>query len=183
MILVAALLPAPFTASAQGPSPPVTKTNSIKDVRVSALPGWFEFVSEKYRFRVLFPGEPQTDGDVASMKGFKVKDASGQWAAWCSDLGRTVPNESSALRSAYQQAIGAMTHDRNSLFISGDVFLYGRLGTEMVIHTSGRISYIRAFIFGRRLYTLSVTRKRTDQGRDAIPPDVRQFFDSFAYWD
>ena len=182
MFLAAALLVSyPAAASAQNSS--VTKENALGNVRVSSIPGWFEFVSEQYRFRILFPGAPQHDNDVASMKGFKVTNASGHWAAWCSDLGREAPNEESILRSAYQRTIETMTSHRTSLFVSGDVFLNGRLGAELIIDEGGRTSYVRAFIFGRKLYTLSVTRKKGSPGGNTLPSDVRQFFDSFTYWD
>jgi hypothetical protein len=182
-LVVALLLLFHPAASAQVASSPITKANALGNVRVSSLPGWFEFVSEESKFRVLFPGTPKFDDDVSSMKGYKFKDDSGQWAAWCSDLGREVPNDPASLRNAYQQSIGAKTRGRDNLFISGDVWLNGRLGTEFIIQRGGRVDYIRAFAFGRRLYTLNVTRKRTTRGSSAIPADVQQFFDSFVYWD
>ena len=170
-------------AFTQNSAPTITRADALKSVRVSSLPGWFEFVSEESRFRILFPGAPKPNNDVSTMKGFKFEDASGHWAAWCSDLGVTAPNDNSLLRDQYQRAIAAMTHGNNRLFVSGDVFLNGRLGAEVIIQRSSRVDYIRTFAFGRRLYTLTVTRKRTNGVGSDVPQDVQEFFDSFTYWD
>lgn len=176
------LLSQATTASAQTSSSPVTKAEAIRTVRVSSLPGWFEFLSEQCRFRVLFPGAPRT-GVVASSKGFKLRNGSDQWAARCGDLDVSAPNETSLLRQKYQEVIAAMTRGDNRLFASGDVMLNGRLGAEVIIQRSSRIDYVRTFAYGRRVYTLTVTRKRTNPVRDGVPPDVQTFFDSFTYWD
>jgi len=170
-------------AFTQNSAATIAKADALKSVRVSSLPGWFEFVSEASRFRILFPGAPKSNNDVSTMKGFTIEDASGHWAAWCSDLGVTAPNNDSLLREKYQHAIAGMVHGNNRLFVSGDVFLNGRLGAEVIIQRSSRVDYIRTFAFGRRLYTLTVTRKRTNHVGSDVPEDVQQFFDSFIYWD
>jgi hypothetical protein len=172
-----------FTPTAQQPASQITKASALKNVRISSLPGWSEVVSDEGNFRILFPGKPQTDDDVVSMKGFKLANTAGKWSASRADLGRTVPNDESALREVYQQSMDAMTHNKTFLIASGDVFLNGRLGIEFRIRGLSQTSYTQAFVFGRRLYTLSVTRKKTAQVSDENPSDVQQFFDSFAYWD
>jgi len=171
------------TASAQQPASQITKASAIKNVRVSSVPGWSEAVSDECSFRILFPGKSEIDNDVASMKGFKLANSSGKWSALCADLGRIVPNDETALRQVYQQSMDAMTHNKTYLIASGDVFLNGRLGIEFRIRGLSQTSYTQAFVFGRRLYTISVTRKKADQVNSENPSDVQQFFDSFAYWD
>lgn len=168
---------------AQDSSSSITKAGALKNTRVLSLPGWSEAVSDECHFRVLFPGQPKIDDDVASIKGFKLANSSGKWTASCADLGRTVPNEEAALRQLYQQSMAAMTRNKTYLLADSDVLLNGRLGTEFRIRGLSQTSYTRAFVFGRRLYTLSVTRKKAAQVSDENPPDVQQFFDSFAYWD
>ena len=168
---------------AQDSSSSITKASALKNTKVLSLPGWSETVSDECHFRVLFPGQPKIDDDVASIKGFKLTDSSGKWSASCADLGRTVPNEEAALRQLYQQSMAAMTRNKTYLLADSDVFLNGRLGTEFRIRGLSQTSYTRAFVFGRRLYTLSVTRKKAAQVNAENPPDVQQFFDSFAYWD
>ena len=42
---------------------------------------------------------------------------------------------------------------------------------------------MRAFLFGRRMYTLAVDRKTTATGDATVPVDVKQFYESFTYWD
>lgn len=172
----------PATASAQASSSPISRAEALSTVRFSSAPGWYEFLSEQCRFRVLFPGAPRT-GVVASSKGFELDSGSEEWAARCGDLREIAPNETALLRLRYQQMIATMTHGSNRLFVSGDVMLNGRLGAEVIVQRSSRINYVRLFAYGRRLYTLTVTRKRTKQLRDGIPEDVQKFFDSFTYWD
>jgi hypothetical protein len=171
------------TVSAQQPATQITRASALKNVRISSLPGWSEAVSDECSFRILFPGQPKIDDGGVSTKGFKLANSSGKWSASCADLGRTVPNDESELRQVYQQSMDAMTHNKTYLIASGDVFLNDRLGTEFRIRGLSQTSYTRAFVFGRRLYTISVTRKKTDQVSAENPADVQQFFDSFAYWD
>src|SRR4051794_23793696 len=99
------------TVQAQDSSSSITKASALKNTRVLSLPGWSEAVSDECHFRVLFPGQPKIDDDVASIKGFKVANSSGKWTASCADLGRTVPNEEAALRQLYQQSMAAMTRN------------------------------------------------------------------------
>ena len=172
-----------LTASAQQPAPEITKASALKNVRISTLPGWSEAVSDECSFRILFPGKSEIDHDVVSTKGFKLANSSGKWRAVCADLGRTVPNDESALREVYQQSMDAMTHNKTYLIASSDVLLNGRLGIEFRIRGLSQTSYTQAFVFGHRLYTISVTRKKTEQVSPDNPADVQQFFDSFAYWD
>ena len=120
---------------------------------------------------------------VASVKGFELDSGSDQWLARCGDLRVFAPDDNALLRGRYQEMIATMTHGNNRLFVSGDVFLNGRLGAEVIIQRSSRIDYVRTFAYGRRLYTLTVTRKRKNQLRNGLPEDVKMFFDSFTYWD
>ena len=179
LIFVSALIP----GYAQTSSSQITKTKALQNVRVSSVPGWFELVSDENKFRVLFPARPKIDNDVISMKGFKVANDSGKWAAFCSDLGRPAPDDEPALRNLYQQSIDSMTRNKTYLLASGDVFLNGRLGIDFRIRGLSHTSYTRAFAVGRRLYILSVEQKKTANSEPETPPEVQQFFDSFAYWD
>lgn len=184
LILIATVLTAGY---AQSSSPQITKARALRDVRVLSLPGWSEVLSDENKFRILFPGKAQIDDDVISMKGFTLTKGSGHWSVFCADLGVSIPNEESALRKAYQQSIDSMTRNKTYLLASEDVSLNGRLGIQFRIRGLSRTSYTRAFAFGRKLYTISVSQKKTadqtaDQNADP-PPDVQQFFDSFAYWD
>lgn len=52
-----------------------------------------------------------------------------------------------------------------------------------MIERPDAVSYMRAFAFGHRLYTLAVDVMRAPTGDATIPNDVGQFFDSFIYWD
>ena len=117
------------------------------------------------------------------MKGFKLTNAAGKWAVFCSDLGKNAPDDESGMRSLYQRSMDSMTHNKTYLLVSEDVFLNGRLGVEFRIRGLSQTSYTRAYAFGPRLYTLSVTRKKTANEEPDTPPDVQQFFDSFTYWE
>ena len=161
----------------------ITKASALKNVRVWSIPGWSEVISDGCKFRVLFPGPPKIDDDVISIRGLRFSNSAGKWSASCSDLGRTVANDDAILRELYQKSMDSMTHNKTYLLASSDVFLNQRLGVEFTIRGLSQVSYTRAFVSGRRLYTVSVARKNSAKTADDIPRDVQQFFDSFAYWD
>jgi len=169
--------------SGQEAASPVSKTRAIKEVRVSSMSGWYEAVSEEGRYRVLFPRQPQIDDDVVSVKGFRCIEPESNWLASYTDFARPVPNDENYLRNAYHGSVEAITKKGNSLLAQRDVFLNGRLGNEFVVGGPALISYLRVFVSGSRMYTLSVNRKKTPGTNGQIPGDVQQFFDSFAYWD
>jgi len=163
----------------------VAREQAIKQVKVSSLPDWQEAISEDGRFRVLFPGSFKRGVERGtSEKGFKLIQPDTNWFAYYVDYDRPMPNDESYLRNAYKGSVSAIT--RNGRFLLGqrDVFLNNRLGSEFVVDGPGRISYGRAFVAGRRMYILNVDRKVGDAIVNAsIPADIKQFFDSFTYWD
>lgn len=179
LIVVAAALTTGYAQTSEQ----VTKANALKKVGVTSLPGWSEVLSDKNKFRVLFPGQPQVDDDVISMPGFRLTNASGKWSVFCADLRGNVPKDESSLRDLYQRSMDSMTHNKTFLLASQDVFLNGRLGIEFRIRGLAQTSYTRAFASSRSLYTLSVSRKNPKNPEADTPQDVQQFFDSFAYWD
>jgi hypothetical protein len=162
----------------------ISKSTALKQARVSALPGWRETISNDGRFRILFPGKPHAvDDRDAYIKGFKFETAENGWVAQYSNLERAIPNDDLTLRAMYRPSEEAIALKGQQLLARRDVFLNGRLGRELVILGTGRVTYMRAFVFGRRVYTLSVDRWTVKEVSAAIPTDVQQFFDSFAYWD
>jgi hypothetical protein len=182
-IAFAPVIPGLTVIRAQSSPTSISKTEALRNVRVSAVPAWSEVVSAQDNFRILFPGKPQIDDDVISIRGFKFANSAGKWSASCADLPQTVPNDEAALRELYQRSMDAMTRNKTYVMSSSDVSLNGRLGVEFTIRGSSRISYTRAFASGRRLYTISVSRKNPAPATDDPPADIQQFFDSFAYWD
>jgi hypothetical protein len=186
LMLAVALMPmnlASAAVRAQASSTSITKASALKNVRVSSIPGWFDAVSDESSFRILFPGKPEMDDDVVSIRGFKFTNSAGKWSASCTDLKQTTPADEVSLRALYQKSMDAMTRNKTYLLASGDIFLNGRLGVEFRIRGLSRVSYTRAFVSGRRLYTISVSRDNPAQATGDTPADVQQFFDSFAYWD
>ncbi len=162
----------------------VAKSEAIRKAPVGAIPDWRETISDDGRFRILFPGHPQVDNDVVAAAGLKVIESNTTWTVFYSDLGREVPNNEAAFRKAYRGGLTGMTGEGRTLLSQRDVYLNGRLGAEFVIAAAGLTSYMRAFVVGRRLYTLAAHRKEVDAAnRASIPTDVRHFFDSFAYWE
>ena len=172
-----------LTAHAQEPPSSLTKASALKNVQVSSLPGWFEAVSDECHFRILFPGKPEINDEIISIKGLRVSNSSGKWSASCADLGTTAPKDESELQKLYQHSMDAMTRNKTYLISSSDIYLNGRLGIEFRIRGLSQTSYTRALAVGRRLYTVSVSRKKTTEESADYPSDVQQFFNSFAYWD
>ncbi|MGZ8848350.1 MAG: hypothetical protein ACXW3C_17955 [Pyrinomonadaceae bacterium] len=163
---------------------PLAKSEAIRKAHVGAIPDWRETISDDGRFRILFPGPPQVDNDVVTAVGLKVIEPNTSWTVFYSDLGRVVPTNEAAFRKAYRGGLNGLTGEGRTLLSQRDVYLNGRLGTEFVIEGAGLTSYMRAFVVGRRLYTLAAHRKEVDASNRAnIPTDVRHFFDSFAYWE
>ncbi|HEV7860392.1 MAG TPA: hypothetical protein VGO91_17375 [Pyrinomonadaceae bacterium] len=161
---------------------PLDKTQALKDVKVSSVNGWKEMVLDKGRFRVLFPREPETE-DNPAMHGYKLKSAETNWFAYYNDFEEPRTNDETKLRDAYHKSVEALTKKGSKLLKQVDVRLNGRLGSEFVLEGPGTVSYMRAFMIGRRLYTLVVDSKRAVNGDATIPQDVQQFFDSFTFWD
>ncbi|HEX5704614.1 MAG TPA: hypothetical protein VFX97_15540 [Pyrinomonadaceae bacterium] len=163
---------------------PLTRFEAIRKARVGAIPNWRETISDKGRFRILFPGPAQVDNNVVSAVGLRVIEPNTSWNVFYSDLDRIVPINEAAFRKAYRAGLNGMTGEGRTLLSQRDVYLNGGLGTEFVIDGVGRTSYMRVFVVGRRLYTLAAHRNAVDaSNRSNIPTDVRQFFDSFAYWE
>lgn len=163
---------------------PLAKSEAIRKAPVGAIPDWRETISDDGRFRILFPGPHQVDNDVVTAVGLKVIEPNTSWTVFYSDLGRLVPTNEAAFRKAYRVGLSGLTGEGRTLLSQRDVYLNGRLGTEFVIEGAGLTSYMRAFVVGRRLYTLAAHRKEVDaSNRGNIPTDVRRFFDSFAYWE
>ncbi len=163
---------------------PLAKSEAIRKARVGAIPEWRETISDDGRFRVLFPGRAQVDNNVVSAVGLRVIEPNTSWNVFYSDLDRIVPINEVAFRKAYRAGLNGLTGEGRTLLSQKDVYFNGRLGTEFVIEGVGRISYMRVFVVGRRLYTLAAHRNAVDaSNRSNIPTDVRHFFDSFAYWE
>lgn len=172
------------TASGQGRNPTVTKAQAISGLKVSTYQDWPETVSETGRFRILFPGRPKLDDNVVSVTGFRWIDGDLGWFAYYTDFAESRLSDDASLRTAYHDSVAAIAEHANARLLSQrDICLNGRLGIEFVIEAKTTVSYMRSFLFGSRMYILSVDRKGTVNGVPAIPADVQQFFESFAYWD
>ena len=170
-------------ACGQAVRPSVSKAQAMKDVKAPIIAGWHEAISDEGRFRILFPGQPRADAEVRSMKGFKFFAAEANWFAYYTDFDQPRASDDAHLRSAYNDSVEDITKNGKQLLSQKDVFLNGRLGSEFIIEAPGTVSYMRAYLFGRRMYTLAVDRKRVANGDATIPNDVQQFFESFTYWD
>lgn len=163
---------------------PLAKSEAIRKAPVGAIPDWRETISDKGRFRILFPGPAQVDNNVVSAVGLRVIEPNTSWNVFYSDLDRIVPINEAAFRKAYRAGLNGLTGEGRVLLSQKDVYLNGRLGTEFIIEGAALTSYMRVFVVGRRLYTLAAHRKQVDASNKAnIPTDVRHFFDSFAYWE
>lgn len=118
------------------------------------------------------------------MHGYQMFGDVTNWFAFYTDYETPRPSDEKHLREAYQGSVQTMTQKKGTkLLAQSDVFLHGRLGSQFIIEGLGITSYMRAFAFGRRLYTLAVDRRIEGTAIPRLPKDVQQFFDSFTYWD
>lgn len=161
-----------------------SKTEAIRKAPVGAISGWLETISDEGRFRILFPAAPQFDNEIVAARGLTVIEPNTSWSVHYSDIGRVLKANEPSFRKAYRDGLVGMVGPGKILVSQRDIYLHGKLGTEFVIGRPGVTSYMRAFLIGRRLYTLAAHRKAVDlaPGGD-IPRDIRQFFDSFTCWE
>ncbi len=168
---------------AQPTAPTINKAQALREVKVKSFGAWKETVSEQGRFRVLFPGTPNVSDEVVTMPGFKFTSRPGaNWFAYFSDLSATVTDHVQ-LRNKYRESVKAITQDGSRLLRQTDIYLNGKLGTEFVLKGRGRISYMRGFLVGSRMWLLSVDFSKSTNRGSTIPRDVQVFFDSFTFWE
>jgi hypothetical protein len=162
-------LTAQLPATSQNRKPPASDT---------------EIVSEKGRFRVTFPAKPTEEDEnygPAGMYGFSLREGDTKWSAHYIDLPNPTTDEDK-LREAYNSSVEAIVASGSRLVRKGEIRLNGKLGIEFVTEKSGEVSFSRAFLVGRRLYTLGVRIKaRLKDG--IVPTEVKKFFDSFDFWE
>ncbi len=163
---------------------PVSKADALSSAKVSAVNGWKEVISEKGRFRIIFPSEPQAKTDESEpTQGYYLVVPGAKWYALYNDFNETRTDDEAQLRDAYQKSVQDVTKGGAKLLRQDDVYVNGRLGSEFVLEKEGVVSFMRAFVVGRRMYTLAVDSKNATSGNHNLPTDVKQFFDSFTYWD
>ena len=182
------LLPLLFLFGLTGackPTQRVTKADARNNVKLAVVDNWKEAISEQGRFRILFPNTPRLREDLSTLKGFSLVETSTSWTAYYLDYPEPRKSDDGTLHSAYAGSVESIVKRSQAQLLSQkDVRLNGRLGTECVIvNKAGLISYIRAFLYLRRMYMLEVDRKGEVVTEATVPKDVQQFFDSFAYWD
>ena len=176
------LLPgAAGAACAQKGAAAIDRDAALKGVKVTAVNGWKEATSEKGRFRILFPRQPEV-ADEPVGRGFELKDGKAKWFALYVDFDHAVTADDAALRQKYKESAEALASKGSKLIRSSDVTLNGRLGREIILVGRGAKSYLRTFQIGSRLYTLAVDVYGDSGEADEMPPEVQQFFDSFTFW-
>lgn len=168
----------------QASQPSLDKAQVLKTVKVQSVADWKEVISDTGRFRILFPDEPEKSdksiGDFTE-QGYKLHSGETFWMAYYSDFQRPIVGEA-ALRDAYQKSAAGLTGKGSKLLRQNDIILNGRLGTEMILKARNTV-FMRGFLIGRRMYVLEVDRPDVPDGDSTIPDDVRQFFDSFTFWE
>lgn len=142
-------------------------------------------ISESSHFRVLFPSEPTLipgDEVVSMLEGYKHIAGKTKWSVECGEFGETRIDDERLLREAYRGSAEAVAKNRGQLLKQSDVILNGILGTEFIIEGRDTVTYMRAFLAGRRMYTLTVVSEKVTNADSTIPLDVQQFFESFTFW-
>jgi len=175
------LLSLEILTPAQETGSPITKEQALSQLREPAR-DWREVISDEGRFRITFPGGTiAPDRDVISMHGFKLVRETSNWSAMYSDLSRSLDTDAQ-IRDAYHRSMLTVVKNGAKLISQRDVVLNGRLGDEVIILGLQTKTFMRAFLVGKRLYSLSVDIKDGRDERNEIPKDVQQFFDSFTFW-
>lgn len=141
-----------------------------------------EIISDEARFRVVFPGKPEIDDDVITVRGFRLRARGARWVVSYSDLDLPRSVTSEELRERYHKANQAAARS-GQLVSERDVFLNGRLGSEVVIRNQDELTRMRSFISGKRVFIIAVITNETDKARSQIDDDIKQFFESFTFWD
>lgn len=178
------LLPLTQAGCGQEGGRPAGKEQASKGLKTAPADGWREAVSEKGRFKVLFPGEPGVV-DTQGLKGYEFRQDSKKrkWVAQYFDFGSYVNPSDAGLRKAYKDGFEVLTRQGAKLVRYREVSLNGRPGVEAIVVRPDDKSYMRTFQIRNRIYTLSVDDHADLREADEIPPDVQKFFDSFNYWE
>jgi hypothetical protein len=161
--------------SGQSPVPPQQHKEAASDTAT---------VSEKGRFRITFPAKPIEEDEnygPRGMYGFSLREGNAKWSAHCIDFPNPTTDEDK-LREAYSSIVEALLANGSRLVRKDEIRLNGKLGIEFVIEKRGEVSFLRAFLVGRRLYTLGIRRKAKLKD-SATPAEVQKFFDSFDFWE
>src|SRR2546423_1089940 len=163
----------PPALQAQNDQSDITKREVLKKFWAPKDRALREIISDDGRLRVVFPGKPEIDDDVISVKGFRLRALGARWVVSYSDLPRSVTGEE--LRERYHEANQA-TARSGQLVSERDVFLNDRVGSEVVIRKQDELTRMRSFISGKRLFVIAVIEKETDNAPSQIDDDIKQFF-------
>lgn len=183
LTLVALLLCLAPVGCAQEARPRVARDEALKSVKVASLEGWKEAVSDAGRFRILFHGEPEV-ADESGGNGFEMKGDRVKWFALYYDYKNVEEVNDATLRQRLKESVDAVAARRGAKLLSrSELTLNGRPGVEFILLEREAKSYMRSFQVGLRLYILAVDDYKELSEATAVPPDARNFFDSFTFWE
>ncbi len=141
---------------------------------------WNEYVSEKYRFKIIFPSKStdvwndETEGFVSFETG--TKKASYQLSV----KSLSVVASNAQLDEFYEISFGSILADGNVKLISKkNVYLNRKLGKEFVYTDKKKIYFQRLYILEGKLFLLSVTLPEKQYTKD-FNRWALKFFDSFV---
>jgi hypothetical protein len=188
LTLAALLLCLTLVSCGQTSRPRVAKGAALKSVKVAALEGWKEAVSDTGRFRILFHGEPLV-ADEPVGAGFEMKSNKVKWFALYYDYQFENNDNDATVRKKYNESVEALAKKGSKLLLAKrDLTLNGRPGVEFILLGPGgggewAKSYMRSFMVGSRLYTLAVDDYINVSEAVEVPAEVQNFFDSFTFWE
>ena len=190
LTLAALLLCHAQVSCGQPARPRVAKGEALKSVKVAALEGWKEAVSDTGRFRVLFHGEPVASKDPEGAKGFEMKGFRVKSFALYYDYQLENNDDNATVWKKYNESVEALAKKGSILLAKRDLTLNGRPGVEFILLGPGgggggewAKSYMRSFMVGSRLYTLAVDDYINVSEAAEVPAEVQNFFDSFTFWE
>jgi hypothetical protein len=115
--------------------PLINKEQALKNNRVASINGWKEIISDKWRFRIIFPKAPTFEEDgyaVKGMESYRLIDNEMNWAVSVMDFDHST-NDEEQLRKAYKESITAMSGTDSTILKQNEVRANGRLGIEFVL--------------------------------------------------
>jgi hypothetical protein len=148
---------------------------------------WKLFESDKFKFRILFPGEPavkstdlQAKAGIKTAHWFSVEAGGIKYEVSCSEYQSLPKMDRDALKKNYDSnRDGVLKATGFSLIQESEIELGKHFGKEVVLKAGNEIVIDRMYTVDQRMYQLVVTIWAKDFEENKKPALVTRFLDSF----
>jgi hypothetical protein len=164
---------------------PITKTQALGDVKVASIQSWKEIVSDEGRFRIIFPQEPKIEEETDSKRTIQryTTHTNGIiWYVYYTDFDHSTTDET-ILRDGYRKTIAASTQSGMRLLRQNEIILNGKIGVDFILEGNMGKKYERIFLINRRMYSVAVHIYKKVDNEEKLSAEIKQFFDSFTFWE